>query len=99
MDEDKYIDYYDMEFNLLPYSLKGHDHIPVSLEKPDTLIKMIQIAKDLCSEFPFVRVDLYDAKGKIYISEMTFIPTGGFMSIEPRCVLKEWGDWLRLPTR
>lgn len=46
--------------------------------------------------FPFVRIDLYDIDGKIYLSEFTFIPTGGFMRLEPEGTAKEWGDWLKL---
>lgn len=103
LEEDRYIDYYDMDFNHLNYSLKGHSHYPKKLEKPDTFDEMARIARNLSSEFPFVRVDLYDSrrrnksKGKIYISELTFVPTGGYMKITPPEVLNEWGKWLKLP--
>lgn len=96
IDEDFYIDYYDMEFRHLPYSLPGHQHYPAACKKPDTFEEMVALAEILSSDFPFVRVDLYDAKGKIYISELTFVPTGGYMKIEPPKVLTEWGAWIDL---
>lgn len=97
MQEDHYIDYYDMNFNHLPYSLPGHEWYPHTLEKPTTWSKMIEIAKILSEDFSFVRVDLYDSNGRLYISELTFIPTGGYMKIDPPEVLKGWGKWLELP--
>lgn len=95
--EEQYYDYYDMQFNHLPYTLFGHKHYPKKIEKPTTYDKMISIARDLSKDFPFVRVDLYDKEGAIYFSEFTFIPTAGYMKIEPREVLKQWGEWLKMP--
>jgi len=50
----------------------------------------------LSEDFPFVRVDLYDVNEKVYISELTFCPTNGFMQIEPENLINEWGIWLKL---
>jgi len=94
MEEDRYLDYFDMDFHKLPYRLKGHESFPKKLDKPTTWGAMMEIAEKLSTDFPFVRVDLYDAKGRVYISEMTFIPTGGYMKIKPPEVLEEWGSWL-----
>lgn len=96
LDEDRFIDYYDMDFNKLPYSLPEHEHYPKTISKPENFDKMIEISKKLSKDFPFVRVDLYDSNGKIYISELTFVPTGGFMKIDPPNTLVEWGNWLKL---
>lgn len=96
MNEDKYIDYYDMDFNRLPYSATGHLNYPGILQKPDNFEILVDIAKRLCEDFPFVRVDLYDSFGKIYLSEMTFLPTGGFISINPHEVINQWGKWLEI---
>ena len=99
MEEDKYIDYYDMAFQKLPYSLPGHEHYDgrgKGVKCPRILKEMVDIARVLSKDFPFVRVDLYDSKGKIYFSELTFIPTGGYMKIDPPEVLDEWGEWLNI---
>lgn len=55
---------------------------------------MILIAEKLAKPFPFVRVDLYEINGKIYISEMTFTPAKGTLILDDdRCDF-EMGAWL-----
>lgn len=93
---DYYIDYFDMEWNRMHHKLRGHEHYSGEIKKPYGFEDMIRIAKELSKDFPFVRIDLYDVGGKIYISEFTFIPTGGFMHLEPEGVSEEWGRWLEL---
>ena len=44
---------------------------------------MIQYAEVLSSEFPFVRVDLYDVNNTIYFGELTFYPGSGYESYVP----------------
>lgn len=97
MNEDYYLDYYDMDFQKLPYILQGHESYPKKFDKPSTWDAMVEISKRLSEDFPFVRVDLYDARERIFISELTFIPTGGYMKIEPPETMKDWGTWLVLP--
>lgn len=94
MEEDKYIDYYDMNFNKLPLALPMHEHYPENVQKPENFEEMVEIARKLSQNFPFVRVDLYNSYNKIYISELTFVPTGGYMKIEPSDTLIEWGKWM-----
>ncbi len=77
------IDFFDMEFNHLSIKLAGHENADSEIEKPDNFEELKQLAKELAEPFPFVRVDLYDVNGKPYISEFTFIPTGGFMQMVP----------------
>ena len=79
--------------------LYGHKHTKTKTEKPLNFKKMVELAKELSSEFPFVRVDLYNVAGKVYFSELTFIPTGGNMKLQPESVLDEWGSWLKLPKK
>lgn len=95
---DFYYDYFDMEWNHLDVKLAGHEHYPdyESIAKPDDFEELKRIAHELSKDFPFVRVDLYDVEGKIYISELTFIPTGGFMRLTPEGTAEEWGKWLKL---
>ena len=86
-----------MDFQRLSCQLKGHEPYPYEIKKPDNFDEMKKLAEKLSSHFPFVRVDLYDSHGKIYFSELTFLPTGGYMRIQPPEILKEWGNWLILP--
>ena len=49
----------------------------INIPRPSTLDKMIEVVKTLSSEFPFVRIDLYEVNNKVYFSEMTFMPAAG----------------------
>lgn len=95
-EKDLYLDYFDMEWNWLPITLEGHKHSAKKSDKPVSFEKMKDLATKLSDDFPFVRVDLYEVDGKVYFSELTFIPTGGNMKLTPKSVLDEWGDMLEL---
>jgi hypothetical protein len=67
---------YNMNWELLEfeYSYKSSKEI---IEKPYNFNSMIEIAKVLSEDFPFVRVDLYNIDGEIYFGELTFYPENG----------------------
>ena len=44
---------------------------------------MITVAEKLASDFPFVRVDLYNINGRIVFGELTFYPWSGYVKFEP----------------
>ena len=71
------ITFYDMDFNRLPVQLKGSDIADTNAKIPENFNEMITIAKKCAKDFPFVRVDMYNLSGKIYIGEMTFQSGGG----------------------
>ena len=74
--------YYDLNWNLteIEHNLLEYVRDPtVNIEKPKNLNLMIEYAKKLSAEFVFVRVDLYDINGTIYLSEMTFSPSDNNM--------------------
>ena len=50
----------------------------IKLPKPKNLDKMFEYAEKLSKEIPFVRVDFYEANGKMYFGELTFYPSSGF---------------------
>ena len=52
------------------------------------------MAEILSKPFPFVRVDLYNIKGKIYFSEMTFTPAKGTLILDDDKCDYEMGKWL-----
>lgn len=93
---DEYLDFFDKNWKWLDIRLDGHIHSMPKPEKPKNFEKMIEISEGLSAEFPFVRVDLYSDGEKIYFSELTFIPTGGFMKIQPMSYLDEWGRLLEI---
>jgi hypothetical protein len=88
------IAYYDTDWNKL--DLKCGNYKNKDVKKTKNFNKMLEIAKKLSAEYPFVRVDLYNVDGKIFAGEMTFIPAGAMSKFKP----VEWdykiGEWLDL---
>lgn len=76
-------DFYDNEFNHLPFLYGGRVHAARPLERPEHYDKMIELATKLAKPFPFVRVDFYEVDGKVYLGEMTFYPGGGTLAFDP----------------
>lgn len=93
----KNTDFYDNDWNLLPFTREKHTNNIYGIKKPKNFERMLEIARLLSKDIPFVRVDLYEINSKIYFGELTFYPSGGFEGFNP----KEWdkiiGDMLVLP--
>lgn len=71
-------DTYDFEWNRIPYTKKKF--FPnIQVERPQHIAELVEYAKRLSYIFPVVRVDFYEFEGKIYFSELTFSPWGGFL--------------------
>lgn len=66
---------------------------------PKHFNEMMKIATKLSKDFPFVRVDFFDTKNKLYLSELTFYPGGGLVPYNPQNFDRKLGDMLKLPKR
>lgn len=62
--------------------------------KPDRFEKMLEIARILSKDIPFLRVDLYEINGKVYFGELTFTPCAGMMPFDPPSADLEIGKML-----
>jgi len=89
---------YDMDWNRI-YAYKGKPSSDHVIERPDTLKDMIEIARELCQGFPFIRVDLYSIKGKILFGELTFYPDCGVSAFTPDKYNYFFGDLFILPDK
>lgn len=92
--------FYDSSIKLLPFgSAKDPPVFDADLNIPSNITEMLNIARTLSKDKPFLRVDLYNIGGKIYFSELTFFTHGGFFILYPD---QSWdaklGDYLVLPT-
>ena len=88
-------DTYDFEWRRLPYTKKKfYPHVKV--ERPENITEMIEYAKKLSHIFPVVRVDFYEYEGKVYFSELTFSPWGGFLYSYTDKAIKGMGQKLGL---
>lgn len=83
---EEHIDFYDLNWKRLNGVIglnQKAKNSPHSHRKPKNLNMMIEVAKKLSEDFPFVRVDLYNIDGKIYFGELTFYPGSGYGSFVP----------------
>lgn len=90
------VTFFDLDWNRLPFE-RHYPAAPEPLPRPDSLDKMIGIAKQLSAGIPFVRVDLYEINGQIYFGELTLYPGCGFEEFSPEQWDTRLGDMLRLP--
>lgn len=92
-------DYFDRDFQPMPFSYGGVPHANPLPEKPKHYEKMIELAEKLAEPFPFVRVDFYEVGDEIKLGEMTFYSGGGMLAFDP----VEWdyklGEWYELPEK
>lgn len=92
-------DFLDTNWSNLPFKRPGLKCSDKILEKPSRLNEMLELAKILSTNIPFLRCDFYEIKGKVYFGELTFFPASGLEAFEP----EEWdyklGDWLKLPIK
>ena len=59
---------------------------------------MLAVAKNLCIEFPFVRVDFFLSNNRFYFAELTFTPGACMMPFNPEKYDLEWGNMINLDT-
>lgn len=80
------IDFFDMAWNrqeFIGLNIKAK-HSLNEIPQPKRLELMQQIASVLSYNLPFVRVDLYESREKVFFGELTFYPNGGFGTFSPQ---------------
>lgn len=93
--EETTFDFYDMNFDHLPFT-NGHQNSNKKIERPPSFEIMKLLASKLSKWIPQVRVDFYDINGKVYFGELTFSHWSGMVPFIP----EEWdcifGNWILL---
>lgn len=70
--------FFDRDWKLKRYNIRGKEAPEnFTMPRPENIDRMFEIAAVLSEGLPFVRVDLYNIRGKIYFGEMTFFPASG----------------------
>lgn len=69
------LNFYDLSWKELLIGTENYRGTS-KITKPKNLKEMLDIAKKVSKEFPYVRVDFYEYKGKAILGEMTFTPAG-----------------------
>jgi hypothetical protein len=74
---------FDRNFKPYPYAfpLAGPSQ---TLARPHNLEDMVRIAENVAADFDFIRVDMYNVRGRIFTGELTVYPGGGFLRFLPR---------------
>lgn len=70
--------FFDRDWNFCPITRDGLAAPPgFTLQRPPHLAGMLSCSAALSAPFPFVRVDFYEAEGRLIFGELTFTPSGG----------------------
>lgn len=92
------VTFFDNDWRKMPFERHYQSSREV-INKPKNFTKMIELAEILSRGIPFVRVDFYEIKEKIYFGELTFFPGAGFEEFTP----EKWdfilGSWIQLPDK
>jgi hypothetical protein len=71
--------FFDHNWQLKRYNVMGKAAPEgFTIEKPQKMDEMFEIAKKLSNKIPFVRIDLYCSNDNIYFGEFTLYPSAGF---------------------
>lgn len=74
------LDHYDIDWHLTDGILPSYHPMQREIPKPKHYQRMLEISRILSKDFPYVRVDLYEADDKVYFGELTFTPQGNVLS-------------------
>ena len=89
--------YVDCGWRRLPFH-KNHPSSEAEIPQPQTWDRMREVAQSLAAPFFYVRVDLYEAAGEVYVGELTFTPGQGKSPFYPRAWNRKLGDLIHLPS-
>ncbi len=92
------------DYRLRPYTpawepmshTSGHPLAPI-VEAPRALEQMLDVASRLGKPFDFMRIDLYNVRDMVYLSEYTPYPNGGWFPGWPRTLELKLGAVWTLP--
>lgn len=83
---------YDENWELCPFRHAKHPTCPEGVPHPENFEKMLEIARKLAGDWPYVRVDLYYTGDRIYFGEMTFTPSAATGRFDPPEWDAFWGE-------
>ena len=81
---------YDPNWHRLDVTWNYHNNPPS--ERPVKFQEMIEIAERLGADFDYVRIDLHAPGDRLLFGEISHIPVGGWIPIQPRSYDFEFGD-------
>lgn len=91
-DRDAQMGFFSMDGEKIPLIRKDYKDIG-KIKMPACFNEMINSARILSKDFPFVRVDFFLIKDIYLFAELTFTPGAAMMPINPRKYDFEWGEY------
>ncbi len=92
-DRQAQIGFFYLDGTKMPLKRDDYTDIP-EVQLPSFFDEMLNMARDLSKDFPFVRVDFFLANDRYYFAELTFTPGAGMMPFNPKKYDLEWGNML-----
>ena len=93
---DVYENFFDMNFNPVDVS-HGFRRLDPEPAKPHNFELMKQLAAQLSSGIPFVRIDFFEVNNKVYFGEYTFYDWGGMKAFSSLEMDLKLGSLIKLP--
>jgi hypothetical protein len=87
---------YDTKWKYIEAAIEYPTDKKVEIERPKQLSQMLQLAKILSKDIPFIRTDLYSINDKLYFGELTFFQGSGFEKFSPNEWDKKLGEWIKI---
>ncbi len=87
-------DHYDIEWNHTEAIIPSFRVRQRPIARPECYDQMIVIASKLSADFPYCRVDLYEAKGRVLFGEITLTPSANMQAFYESWMLKKFGDYI-----
>ncbi|MBR2260089.1 MAG: glycosyl transferase [Paludibacteraceae bacterium] len=88
------ISFYDLNWNRINLTEVGYQESKNEFDRPINYDKMLELASALSFGEKFLRVDMYNEKGRIYCGELTFFPCSGFVEFQPSYYNDLLGGWI-----
>lgn len=92
------MNFYDINWAPMGIHFGHYPPLPTEFPKPATYEEMKRLTVELSKDCPFLRVDFYEIKGRLFIGELTFFPGAGLETFRPMSKDHELGEWLHLET-
>ena len=87
---------YTTNWKYIDASIKYPNDPAAQIPRPERLERMLEIAGKLSKKMPYIRVDMYSIREKIYFSELTLYHGSGMERFTPEEFEYQMGDWMEL---
>ncbi len=95
-----YVGWYDLNWHKIEGTTYDEPvNNDITIEKPKELNHLLDLAKKLSKDIPYLRVDFYCTNGHLKFGELTFFPGSGFDPYKPESFDDQIGSWISLPDK